>query len=65
MPKKLTGVDEDCIHVEFSAEGAEDEATGRAEHKGRKEDSCTETNFSVNVWFEFVHLPLSEIQLHH
>lgn len=51
---KLTGVDEDSIHVELSAEGAEDEATGRPKHQRRKEDSCTETNINFNVWFGLI-----------
>lgn len=46
---KLTGVDEDGVHVELSAKGAEDEATGRPEDQSRKEDSCTETNINFNI----------------
>ncbi len=36
---KLTGVDEDSVHIELSTEGAEDEATGGSKHQRRKEDS--------------------------
>lgn len=50
---KLTGVDEDSVYVELSAEGAKDEATGWPEHQCRKEDSCTETNF------DFIQVTLS------
>lgn len=45
---KLTGFDEHRVHIELGADGAEDEATGRPEHQGRKEDSCTPANISFS-----------------
>lgn len=45
----LTGVDEDRVHIEFSADRAKDEAAGRTKHQCRKEDSCIETNINFNV----------------
>lgn len=36
----LTGVDEDGVHVELCADGAQDEATGWTKHQSGEEDSC-------------------------
>lgn len=38
----LTAVDEDSVHVELCAEGAQNEAAGRSKHQRRKEDPCTQ-----------------------
>lgn len=37
----LTGVN---VHVELRADGAQDEAAGRAEHQRGEEDSCKESH---------------------
>lgn len=50
----LTGVNEDRVHIEFSTDGAKDEAAGRTENQCRKEDSCIETNISFNIGFGLI-----------
>lgn len=39
----LTCVDENGIHVDFGAEGTQDEPAGRPEHQHCEQDSCKET----------------------
>lgn len=40
----LTGVN---VHVELGADGAQDEAAGRAEHQRGEEDPCKESHFET------------------
>lgn len=55
---ELTGVYEDEVHIEFSADGSEDEATGGSEHQRREENSCkgTSTDFDyLNNFLNYSH----------